>query len=304
MSIDFLGLQAFLAIAEHGSFQRAAASLNLSSTALSHRLRKIEEDLGVQLIARTTRRVMLTGPGSDFLAQARRIYGDLNNTYEALKEAGKSDQALLAFGSLPTVSLYLIPPAITRFGARHPATKIKIADRIAPELAELVKTGAIEFALTVGTSLEPELELKSLAKARLVVFCPKGHPLCAKSTVTPADLEGYPLIHLGPRDGTRIQIEHAFGRRSNSLNWTCEIHQVVTAIRLVAAGAGLVVAPLFAADPKRDTDIVPLPLTGPSLTDTIGVLTRRDAALTPAAEEMIGIIRDLVRERLPGRRRK
>ena len=72
MRIDFLGLEAFLSIAERGSFQRAAAHLNLSQTAISHRMRKLEEDLGLKLFARTTREVTLTRAGIDFLPKARR----------------------------------------------------------------------------------------------------------------------------------------------------------------------------------------------------------------------------------------
>ena len=65
--IDFLGLQAFLAIAERGSFQRAAAQLNLSQTALSHRMKKLEQDLGLKLLLRTTRQVTLTEAGAQLL---------------------------------------------------------------------------------------------------------------------------------------------------------------------------------------------------------------------------------------------
>ena len=134
MRIDILGLEAFLGIAEHGSFQRAAASLNVSPTALSHRLRKIEDDLGVQLISRTTRRVRLTPAGSNFLGPARRMFDELVASYEELRESGKQKQGFLAFGCLPTLALNLIPDAVARFAARHPEVKISIADRIAPEL--------------------------------------------------------------------------------------------------------------------------------------------------------------------------
>jgi DNA-binding transcriptional LysR family regulator len=65
MRIDFLGLQAFLSIAERGNFQRVAAHLNLSQTAISHRVRKLEEELGLKLCARTTREVTLTRAGME-----------------------------------------------------------------------------------------------------------------------------------------------------------------------------------------------------------------------------------------------
>ena len=72
MRIDFLGLEAFLSIAERGSFQRAAAHLNLSQAAISHRTCKLEEELGLKLFARTTREVTLTRAGIDFLPNVRK----------------------------------------------------------------------------------------------------------------------------------------------------------------------------------------------------------------------------------------
>jgi DNA-binding transcriptional LysR family regulator len=80
MRIDFLGLQAFLSIAQRGNFQRAAAHLNLSQTAISHRMRKLEEDLGIKLFARTTREVTLTRAGIEFLPKAQKAIEELEQS--------------------------------------------------------------------------------------------------------------------------------------------------------------------------------------------------------------------------------
>ncbi len=91
MRIDFPGLQAFLSIAEQGSFSRAAAHLNLSQTALSHRIKKLEEDLGFQLLARTTRQVALTPAGLELLPTARRMIGEFSELHRSA--AGTGPQA-------------------------------------------------------------------------------------------------------------------------------------------------------------------------------------------------------------------
>src|SRR5665647_304766 len=88
MRVDFLGLEAFLSIAERGSFQRAAAHLNLSQTAISHRMRKLEEELGLKLFARTTREVTLTRAGIDFLPKAQKAIGELEQSFDDLKQQG------------------------------------------------------------------------------------------------------------------------------------------------------------------------------------------------------------------------
>ena len=90
MRIDFLGLQAFLSIAERGSFRRAAAHLNLSQTAISHRMRKLEDDLGLKLFARTTRSLRLTEEGEHYLLHAREALRYLSKTVQPMAlHAGK-----------------------------------------------------------------------------------------------------------------------------------------------------------------------------------------------------------------------
>src|SRR3712207_1387637 len=98
MRIDFLGLHAFVAIAERGSFQGAAAHLNLSQTALSHRIRKLEDDLGVRLLSRTTREVSLTPAGVELLPKVKSMIDDLSGSLQELRQHGRMRQESLAIG--------------------------------------------------------------------------------------------------------------------------------------------------------------------------------------------------------------
>src|ERR1700709_851439 len=98
MQIDFLGMQAFLAIVEHGGFQQAAAHLNLSQTAVSHRIRKLEDSLGVSLLARTTRDVTLTDAGRALLPRVRGAIRELELSYDTLRQYQRTAPQWLAFG--------------------------------------------------------------------------------------------------------------------------------------------------------------------------------------------------------------
>src|SRR3977135_4207913 len=115
MRIDLLGLHAFVAIAERGSFQLAAAPLNLSPTALSHRLRKLEDDLGIRLLSRTTRQVSLTPAGLQLLPKVKGMIEGLSNSLDALREHGRLRQEILGIGCLPTVAAGHLPIALKRF---------------------------------------------------------------------------------------------------------------------------------------------------------------------------------------------
>src|SRR6478735_2897981 len=139
MRIDFLGLEAFLSIADRGSFHRAAAHLNLSQTALSHRLKKLEDDLGVKLLARTTRSVSLTPAGLELLPKARRLIEDLQASFEDLRRQGKEKQERLVVACLPTLAIHYLSRALKEFGERHPEVSVRVHDNSATEIAELVK---------------------------------------------------------------------------------------------------------------------------------------------------------------------
>jgi len=90
MRTDYLGLEAFVAIAELGNFSRAATHLNLSQTALSHRIRKLESDLGVQLFVRSTRDLSLTREAQSLLPQVRRDLARLSEAYDGMRKRGRA----------------------------------------------------------------------------------------------------------------------------------------------------------------------------------------------------------------------
>ena len=90
MKIDMLSMQGFVAIADHGSFQKAADALHITQTALTRRLQNLESSLGVPLIERTTRSVSLTPTGRDFLPQGRRLLAELTTALIEIRETGKA----------------------------------------------------------------------------------------------------------------------------------------------------------------------------------------------------------------------
>src|SRR5215470_8449246 len=128
MKIDTLGVQAFVAIAEHGSFRKAADALHLTQTALTRRLQNLEALLGVKLVERTTRSVALTRIGRDFLPQARRLLTDLANALVELRETGKAARGDVTLACVPTVGVQYLPRVIQAYAERFPDNRIKILD--------------------------------------------------------------------------------------------------------------------------------------------------------------------------------
>lgn len=290
MRIDFLGLQAFVSIADRGSFQRAAAHLNLSQTALSHRIRKIEDDLGAQLFTRTTREVTLTRTGADLLPKARRAIGDIAASLNEARQANLPQQALLSLGCLPTIATNHLPTLIRRFQSRHPDVRVRVHDNSASEIGELVSSGVAEFGLTIVAANSWDLHIQTLLKEPFLLVCLKDHPLAEADEVDWNDLTDVPLIRVSPQTGNRQLIDDALGARREMLKWRYEVQHTSTAVSLVEAGVAAAIIPRLALNLSLSPTLRGVPLRNPSLTRSLGIITKRDRPLSNLATEFRGLI--------------
>jgi DNA-binding transcriptional LysR family regulator len=290
MRIDFLGLHAFVAIAERGSFQNAAAHLNLSQTALSHRIRKLEEDLGVKLLSRTTREVSLTQAGLNLLPKVKETIESLALSLDQLRHEGRSRQETLSIGCLPTIASGRLPRALQRFQERHPNVAVRIYDNSASEISDLVQSGTVEFGITLVASHRWDFEIEMLIKDPFTLVCSEEHPLASQPSVSWSDLSGEPLIRVSQQTGNRMIIDDALGSRREALNWRFEVQHLQTAIALAAAGVALTVVPRMALDVVGKRGLKLVPLRNPSIARQIGIVSRRGAPLSPMADELRRII--------------
>src|ERR1700748_395990 len=117
MKVDTLGVQAFIAIADHAGFQRAADELHISQTAVTRRLQNLESHLGIKLIERSTRHVALTSTGSDFLPQARRLMSERSNALEETAESARSRRGSVCIACVPTAGVHFLPRIVQEYSA-------------------------------------------------------------------------------------------------------------------------------------------------------------------------------------------
>jgi DNA-binding transcriptional LysR family regulator len=288
MRIDFLGLEAFLAIAERGGFHRAAAHLNLSQTALSHRMRKLEDDLGVALFTRAGRQVALTPAGVDLLPAARRMFDDVAGAYEALRARGREAQERLAIGCLPTIATNHLPAVLAAFSARHPAIVVRVHDASAAEIAARVQAGEAEFGITVVATDRWDLEVRPLVKEPYVAVAAPDHPLAGRGAVDWAELEGRPLVRISSQTANRVILDEALGSRRERMDWRYEVDHLATALALVRERLALAVVPRLAVDGVAD--LVALPIHGPSVTRTLGIVTKRGHPPSPAGRALLDLV--------------
>lgn len=290
MKIDILGVQAFVAIAQSGSFQKAADALHLSQTALTRRLQNLESFLGVTLLERTTRSVGLTEIGSHFLPQAQRLLTDLSTSLIEIRESGKARRGDFAIACVPTAGIQFLPHVIQAYSARFPDNRIKILDHSSAGVADAVLRREVEFGINIAQSHHPELTSTPLLQDEFVLILRGDHPLASRRRLRWSQLEGHALIFSGQDSANRPLLEAALGNTGLRLHAHYEVQRSSTAVGLVAEGVAAAVVPRLAMQKGAYPNIRVIPLTDPVVSRTLVLLVRKRASLSPAARALFDLI--------------
>jgi DNA-binding transcriptional LysR family regulator len=291
MKIDALGIQAFIAIADHGSFSAAADAIHITQTGLTRRLQNLEAFLGVTLVERTTRSMALTPIGRDFLPRARRLLAELATALVEIRETGKALRGDVSIACVPTVGVQYLPRIIQQYAALHPNNRIKILDHASFRVAEAVLRREAEFGITLLGAHDPELVSVPLLKDRFVLVCRDDHPLAKKKKLSWKELQPHPLIFSGLESGNRQLLDAALAKGGVRLNSFYEVQRSSTAVGLVAEGVGVAVVPELAMQKGAYPTLRVIPLVAPVISRSLVLLSRKGAYLTPAAQALYDLIR-------------
>lgn len=296
MHIDLPGIEAFISIANWRSFRRAAGHLNLSQAALSHRLKKLEENLGVPLLTRTTREVTLTPAGQELLPVAQRMLQEISSTLDGVRERAKTHGERLAVGCLPTLCIVRLPSILMRFRSMQPKTNVQIFDNSTGEIAERVRARTADFGVTIISVNSWDFEITPLMKDPFVLVCARSSPLARRASIQWGDLKDEALIRISEEAGNRVLIDEALGRRRETMTWSYEVQRVATAIGLVRAGVGLTVVPRMGLEAAGIAGVVGVPLRNPSVARTLGIIARRGDPLSAGAALLSRLITEDLRD--------
>jgi DNA-binding transcriptional LysR family regulator len=292
MKIDILGVQAFVAVADFGGFQKAAETLYVTQTAVTQRLRNLEDFLGVMLIERTTRSIALTSIGKDFLPQARRLLQELSSTLNEIRETGKAQRGDVAIACVPTVGIQYLPQIIQEYSARFPDNRIKILDHASLRVAEAVLRREAEFGINLAGSTHPELASVPLLDDHFVLICRDDHPLARRRSLTWSQIQSYPLIFSGDVNGNRALLDSYLGSKSMDLDlhFQYEVQRSSTAVGLVASGIAAAIVPNLAIQKGSYPRVRIIRLKEPVISRQLALITRKAGYLSPAAQALYDMI--------------
>jgi len=291
MKIDILGVQAFVAIADKGSFQNAADTLHVTQTAITQRLRKLEDFLGVTLVERTTRSISLSLIGRDFLPQARRLLEELGDALLEIRETGKAERGDVSIACVPTVGVQYLPRIMQEYSARYPNNRIKILDHASSAVADAVLRREAEFGINIAGAHHPELMTMPLLEDQYVLICHEDHPLAKRRRVAWKQLLPYPLIFAGQVSGNRALLDTALGANGLGLQSFYEVQRSSTAVGLVAERIAAAVVPRLAVQKGAYPNIRTIELVDPVVSRALVLVVRKTARLSPAAQALYDMIK-------------
>lgn len=293
INFDLNDLLAFRAVAELGSFRKAAESVHISQPAFSRRIDKLETALGTRLLERTTRRVSLTAVGRDFERQLRHILDALDTTLLGIRGVAATRMGEVTIASVPSAVNYFLSRVIGVYHERYPKIRVKIIDGSANDVLLSVARGEVDFGLNFIGSQEADVEFEPLLEEQFVAACRRDHPLAKKKQVRWTELTQYDYISAGKTSGNRLLIDQALAGLPGQPQSMYETQHGTTMIGLVEAGLGVAVVPSMAMPGAEHPLLVSVPLVDPVVKRKMGLIKRRSTVLMPAAQQLYALCSEL-----------
>lgn len=289
MNVSLRQLQVLLTIADEGGFARAGDAIGLSQPAVSQSVRALEAELGLKLLDRTTREVLLTPAGEALVGPLRRVLGDLQELLARTQALGAQARGVVRVASAPTVSAGLMPRCLSAAQQRHPDIQVLLTDQAQRLALDSVRSGAVDFAVVVGGEQMDDLAQQPVLEEGFVLVCPAGHALAAQQEVPMAALADQPLVLLDHTSGSRPLIDEALRRHGPKARVVLDVGNATTAFRMVAEGLGLSILPALSL-PLPDGQALRAVGLSPPLRRRIVLVTRRNRSLSPAAERIWALV--------------
>lgn len=284
MALTPAHLSTLHAIAQAGSFSRAAEALRLSQPAVSHHVRLLEEDLDTPLLERVGKRAFPTRAGEILLAHGARALAELETARAAIHGLRGRMAGRVRLGTGATAAIHILPPILGRLQRRHPGIEVVVVTGNTADIAAAVVANELDVAVVTLPVSRRELAVSDFGPDRLVAIALPGFP---RRPLTPRELARHRLIVYERGGMIRRVVEAWFERAGVRPRVAMELGSSEAIKKLVAAGLGLAVTSAVAVeDEVRRRELVAIPLR-PALSRRLGVVRRRDKPRAPALEVVL-----------------
>jgi DNA-binding transcriptional LysR family regulator len=294
MYLDLPGLEAFIAVAELGSFRRAASRLGLSQPALTRRLQRLEAVAGAELLDRRTQPIRLTAAGTALLPEAQDAIARLR---DAMRRAVDPDRGQrVEIGCLPTLAVRHLGPLLVAHRRRWPQAEVIVHESSATEIRAMLDANRVDFALAAIGAERWNVERVPLFEEPFFLVMQADHRLVRRDAVAWADLRDEPLVSTHAPSENRRLVEGALEEARVRASWHVEVRHLATAVAMAAAGVGVAALPASALPEPLPASLAAVRLIRPALTRRVGLLTPRERQLSPAARSLMAEIAATLRQ--------
>jgi LysR family carnitine catabolism transcriptional activator len=281
-NLRYRQIKAFCYAVELGSFQKAAAQLHVTPPSFTVLIKSLEEDLGMRLFDRTTRRSEPTSGGLAFYRSVSRPLEDLEEAYKSARDEGLGVRGRLTIATTPSLASGFLSQALALFHQQSPQVRIFMSEHRSNEVLTEVTQNRVELGFGRMVFESEELTFTPLLKDQMLVAAPVDHPIHQVSRLRWKDLDGQPLILVGG-GATEQQVRAAMP----GMGFPIEVTHMATAIAMVRRGMGVAVTASSGLDSLNLDGIALSPLTDRSAVRILGAIRRPHRVISAAAEQFL-----------------
>ncbi len=293
--INFRDLRYLVAVADHQHFGRAASACFVSQPTLSTQIKKLEEYLGVQLVERTSKKVIVTPVGRMISERARQVLNQVEDIVNVARAAGDPMSGDLRLGIIPTLGPYLIPHLFPALRERYPSLRLLLHEERTSGLVARLRDGNLDAAI-MGTPIPDEtLVPHHLFREPFEVALPATHKLSAEQAIRREELDTVPMLLLEEGHCMRDQALDFCSRVGAQQQQDFRATSLETLRQMVATGAGVTLLPTLAVGSywTGTHDVVVRPFDGDPPVRELAIYRRRGCAREPLVKAVAELIREL-----------
>lgn len=293
--MNLRALEYLVSLADLRHFSKAAEACHVSQPTLSTQIRKLEEELGVQLVERSPRKVMLTPVGEDIADRARMVLGEIQEIRSISQRSRDPGTGALRIGIFPTLAPYLLPHVIPGIRRQYPRLTLHLYEEKTEDILEMLSQGRLDAGLLALPVPDGRFRVKTLFEEAFVLAASASHPLSQRETIGMDDLKGQELLLLEDGHCLRDQALEVCQLAGAAEKLDFHASSMETLRQMVAANTGITLMPTLAIKPPvaHTDNLVTVPFREPGPKRTIAMVWRRTSALTDFLEEIADAFADV-----------
>lgn len=291
--MDLGQLEAFVQVAEWGSFSRAAEALGLTQPSVTARIQALERDLRETLFDRNGRGVRLTEVGEVFLPHAQRVLKALQDGRDAVQSMQRLELGTLRLGAAPTISTYVLPELLTTFRSRYPGVEVSVRTEYSQQIVQLVLADEVQVGLE-RTITHPDVVTVPLYRDEVVLVVAPAHPFAARGRATIAEVSQQPLIMFNRGSSYYTLVYTALRQAGAPVEPAMELDNMEATKKMVEEGLGIAVLPKVAVEREvAEGALRAIEVEGMTMPQReISVIYRRGRPLSRAARAFIELLEE------------